>query len=172
MLANRRATLLWFCLCDLGPSNAASRLSSRRRIAGGKRLLQFPGKLSVLFLLGLSSLNFILGFSVLRCFGHHLLRSISKAARAIKRDALTNDRRVEPFRMSIVPLSIRPGRSSRCSCRTFFRRKQVHSEATPRSAILMCTRAEPCLPAIRLDPFPFPPLAARKSADILDRGGR
>jgi hypothetical protein len=67
-------------------------------------------------------------------FGHHHLRWISKAARAIKRDALTNDRRVEPFGMSIVPLSIRPGRSSR----TFFRRKQIHSEATRRAARYSC----------------------------------
>ena len=61
---------------DLGSCDAASRLGCRWRVARGKRHLQFLGKLPVLFLLRLSTLVFVLGFSVSLWFGHLVLQSI------------------------------------------------------------------------------------------------
>ena len=62
----------------LGSSDAASRLGRSRRVACRERHLQFPGKLSVLFTLGLP-FPFFPGLAILLCFGHRALQSISNA---------------------------------------------------------------------------------------------
>jgi hypothetical protein len=73
----------------LGSRDAAARLGRSGRIAGRERHLQFPGKLPVLFVLGLPFL-FVFRFLIVLFFGHPILQSVSNATRRNQRPRMRN----------------------------------------------------------------------------------
>ena len=93
---------------NLGSSNAASGLGCGWRVARRKRHLEFPGKLPVLFLLRVSTLFLLVGFSISLWFGH-LIPQTAVLTRLFRHGGTQR----KPSRQIIVPcLSLIGGGSS------------------------------------------------------------